>query len=90
MTKSFTLPDVQVGSIIEYRYTSTWAYFQTYGSHWILSDELFTARAKFTFKPNDYFAVKWIRTSCRRAPIRPKMTRTMIWLESNNIPAFQS
>ena len=89
MTKSFTLPEVQVGSIIEYRYTSIWAYFP-YGSHWILSDELFTARAKFTFKPNNYFAVKWISNLLPEGTNPPKDDKTVIWLESKNIPAFQS
>jgi hypothetical protein len=40
LAKTFTLPEVQVGSIIEYRYTHD--IDPNFVSAWILSDELFT------------------------------------------------
>ena len=46
MAKTFTMPEVQVGSIIEYAYTEDLAENLVYDSHWILSDELFTKRAQ--------------------------------------------
>ena len=49
--KTFTLPDVQVGSIIEYYYTEDLSETNIFDSHWILSNELFTERAKFSLKP---------------------------------------
>src|SRR5215831_11113017 len=56
LAKTFTLPEVQVGSIIEYYYTLDLSEHYIYDSHWILSDELFTKQAKFTLKPyhSDY------------------------------------
>ena len=51
LAKAFTLPDAQVGSIIEYFYTQDLSEHYIYDSHWILSEELFTKRAKFTLKP---------------------------------------
>ena len=51
LAKTFTLPDVQVGSIIEYTYTLDLAEYYVFDSHWILNDELFTRRAKFSLKP---------------------------------------
>ena len=51
LAKTFTLPDVQVGSIIEYRYTEDMVENYVYNSHWILSDELFTKQAKFSLRP---------------------------------------
>ncbi|HVW69926.1 MAG TPA: DUF3857 domain-containing protein, partial [Steroidobacteraceae bacterium] len=48
MEKTFTLPDVQVGSIIEYRYRRQLAWMYIYDSHWILSDDLFTHSARFS------------------------------------------
>ena len=51
MAKTFTLPDVQVGGIIEYYYTTDLSEHYVYDSHWILSDELFTKAAKFSLKP---------------------------------------
>src|SRR6202035_5122208 len=63
LAKTFTLPDVQVGSIIEYRYTYDMTENYVYDSHWILSDELFTRSAKFSLKPyeSDYSTmnVRW-------------------------------
>jgi len=51
LAKTFTLPDVQVGSIIEYFYTIDLSEEWIYDSHWIVSNELFTRRAKFSLKP---------------------------------------
>lgn len=50
IAKTFTLPDVQVGSIIEYRFTSDLSEHWIYGSHWVLSSELFTRYARFSLK----------------------------------------
>ncbi len=51
LAKTFMLPDVQVGSIIEYYYTEDLSEKNIFDSHWILSNELFTERAKFSLKP---------------------------------------
>lgn len=51
LAKTFTLPDVQVGSIIEYMYTRDFKEGALFDSHWILSDELYTEHAKFSLKP---------------------------------------
>src|SRR5207248_8567783 len=51
MAKTFTLPDVQVGSIIEYSYTLDLPEYSLLNSQWILSDELFTKHARFSLKP---------------------------------------
>ena len=51
LAKTFTLPDVQVGSIIEYYYTEDLSEKNIFDSHWILSNELFTESAKFSLKP---------------------------------------
>src|SRR5437762_2397212 len=51
MAKTFTLPDVQVGSIIEYSYTLELPEYVVFDSHWILSNELFTKHGKFSLKP---------------------------------------
>jgi Domain of Unknown Function with PDB structure (DUF3857) len=48
LAKTFTLPDVEVGGIIEYYYTYDFSERYIYDSHWILSNELFTKSAKFS------------------------------------------
>lgn len=49
--KTFTLPDIQVGSIIEYFYTYDLKEHSLYESNWILSEDLFTKVARFSLKP---------------------------------------
>ncbi|MGO8985145.1 MAG: DUF3857 domain-containing protein [Terriglobales bacterium] len=96
LAKTFTLPDVQVGSIIEYSYTRDLQEYSLYNSHWILSDELFTKRAQFSLKPflgNSYlvFSVRW---SWQQLPVGTVPPRsgpdTIIRMEANNIPAFET
>ena len=51
LAKTFTLPDVQVGSIIEYRYTYDFSEKYIFDSHWTLNENLFTKYARFSLKP---------------------------------------
>lgn len=48
--KVFTLPDVQVGSIIEYRYRIKYK-GGLRPPHWVLQNDLFQRRVCYTFKP---------------------------------------
>jgi hypothetical protein len=86
--KTFTLPDVQPGSIIEYRYTRTTR--SLYDSRWILSEELFTKRAKFSLRQNMHYSLQW--RSPRGLPegtAPPALDKNVIRMESQNVPAFQ-
>jgi hypothetical protein len=90
LAKTFTLPDVQVGSIIEYHYTVDFNEGYVYDSRWVLSDELFTKRAKFTLKPSPDFALRWswpLGLPAGSEP--PKDDHGTIRMTSENIPAFQ-
>jgi hypothetical protein len=49
--KTFTLPDVSVGSIIEYRYRIQYPSSFVLNSDWHVQDELYTKRAHFSFIP---------------------------------------
>lgn len=66
--KTFTLPDVRAGSIIEYSYSVRWRekpadvlrhpehYIIAFSAaiptaHWVIPDELFTRRARFSIRP---------------------------------------
>lgn len=90
MAKSFTLPDVQVGSIIEYRYTRSWQQYQIYDSRWILSDDLFTRHAKFTLKPSSDFTLTWSWNTLPPGTDAPKSERSIVSLEARDIPAFHT
>jgi hypothetical protein len=59
LAKTFTLPDVQVGSIIEYRYRRNLQDGYVFDSHWIVSEELFTKHAKFSLVPSSYFKLRY-------------------------------
>ncbi len=94
LAKTFTLSDVQVGSIIEYYYTITFREGYFFNSQWILSNELFTRRAKFTLQPNhnDYVPVSF-RWNEHLPPGSPSVTQGadgIVTLEATNIAAFQA
>jgi hypothetical protein len=89
MAKVIVLPDVQVGSIIEYHYMNQLKEYYVFDSHWILSEELFTKYAKFSLKASNYFPVRF---SWQGLPpgVTPKNERGVVHLEINNIAAFQT
>ena len=49
--KTFTMPDVQVGSIIEYKYELRYDDDMLYAPHWILQDDMFQQHEHYIFKP---------------------------------------
>jgi hypothetical protein len=89
MAKTFTLPDVQVGSIIEYRYRHDLTAGFVFDSHWILSQELFTQHAKFSLNAYRGFPLRfsWPQgLPPDTAP--PKDVSGKIRLETHDVPAF--
>ena len=95
LAKTFTLPDVQVGGIIEYYYTQDLPENYIYNSHWILSNELFTKAAKFSLKfyQSDYsqLSLRWSWNWLPAGSSPPKEGPDhIIRMEVNNIPAFQT
>ncbi|HEY6250822.1 MAG TPA: DUF3857 and transglutaminase domain-containing protein [Candidatus Angelobacter sp.] len=49
--KAFTFPNVQVGSIIEWRYTVIWSDNYVVPARWILQQNLMQKRIKFSYTP---------------------------------------
>jgi transglutaminase-like putative cysteine protease len=94
LAKTFTLPDVQVGSIIEYSYTTDLGEYMLYDSHWILSDELFTKKAQFSLKPYkgtyQMFSLRWSWQGLPPGAVPKEAPDHIIRMEANNIPAFQT
>jgi len=91
LAKTFTLPDVQVGSIIEYRYRHNLGYGFVFNSHWILSDALYTRAAKFSLSPYPYFSVRYswpIGLPDGTSP--PQKVHGRYVLETHDVPAFIS
>jgi hypothetical protein len=95
MAKTFTLPEVHAGSIIEFFYTVDFGENLLFDSHWILSDEMFTKQAKFSLKPyhSDYnqYTVRWTWHELPPGTVAPAQGPDgIVRLEASNIPAFQT
>jgi Domain of Unknown Function with PDB structure (DUF3857) len=95
LAKVFTLPDVEVGGIIEYYYTMDFKEHYVYESHWILSEELFTRDAKFSLKPyrSNYneFHLRWTWQMLPLGVGQPTQgPDAIVRLEAHNIPAFHN
>ncbi len=90
LAKTFTLPDVQVGSIIEYHYMYQPQEGYVFDSQWIFTEVLFTLHGMFSLNPNQYFALHWswpVGLPAGTAP--PKDDHGIIRMDAQNIPAFQ-
>src|SRR5438270_833298 len=95
LAKTFTLPNVQVGSIIEYSYTVDLGEYKIFDSHWLLSDELYTKAASFSLNPytSDYapISVRWSWHLLPAGVDQPKQGADhVIRLEVKDIPAFRT
>ena len=93
LAKTFSMPDVSVGSIIEYHYNLNFHDYSLFNSHWILSEELFTRFAKFSLKPyqGEGWSVQWITPAglpTGTVPAKEGPDR-IVRMEAKNIPAFQ-
>jgi hypothetical protein len=94
LAKVFTLPDVEVGSVIEYSFTIDFAEHRLFRSNWILSNELFTKKAQFSLKPYEGRYVKYtLRWSWHDLPpgaVPREGPDHIIKMEASDIPAFQT
>jgi hypothetical protein len=95
LAKTFTLPEVEVGSIIEYYYTYDLSEHYVYDSHWILSQDLFTKSAKFSLKPysSSYsnLGVRWSWQGLPAGSTPPAAgPDRVVRLEVSNVPAFET
>jgi hypothetical protein len=93
LAKTFTLPAVEPGCVIEYSYTLDLKH--AYASHWILSEQLFTRTARFSLKPykGAGFVPLTLHQSWQNLPvgIRPNGAPDgSVSMEVSNIPAFQT
>jgi hypothetical protein len=89
MAKSFTLPQVEKGCIIEYRFRRRLGYGHLFDSHWILSQNLFTRYGRFTLDPYRRFAMRmsW-PVGLPEGTEPPQQSRNTYRLEIHDVPAF--
>jgi hypothetical protein len=57
--KTFTLPDVEPGCIVENRFRQTFSHDWVFGSQWILSQKFFVKSAKFSLLPSPALTLRW-------------------------------
>lgn len=101
LAKTFTLPNVQVGSIIEWKYTEYWDDYIR-DALWVVQDNLFTKRAKFSFvpmvKPGHWIEdgrgdvldrVSWVLVGLPENSKIKTDNNGKMELELKDIPAFQ-
>jgi hypothetical protein len=90
LAKTFTLSDVQAGSIIEYHYMIDFAEYYVFNSNWVLSDDLFSKKSKFTLKPYEEWALQWSWPNGLPEGAKPPVNENkLIHMEVQDIPAFQ-
>src|SRR5947209_6332639 len=85
---TFTLPEVTVGSIIEYKYKIDWKHQQGSDS-WVLQHDLFTIKEEYNLRaepPSPEHQVKWVRLATEANPAVIDKENTSLKLE--NVPAF--
>jgi hypothetical protein len=85
LAETFTLPNVVVGTIIEYRFRlqSSW----TYINQWILDHDLFTVKEHFLFKHAGPFAMSFVVSGSTAKPEKKNETYE---LELTNVPPFRT
>jgi hypothetical protein len=94
VAETFAMPDVQVGSIIEFYYTIHLAKGMIFGSNWVLSQELFTKQAKFSLRPFQYSynpaSLRWNEHLPPGTPSPKQRVDGTVELEVANIASFQT
>ena len=99
--KAFTLPDVQVGSIIEWHYTVYWSDEYVVPAQWILQESVPQKRVKFTYIPasldrfdissghgNTADGVYYIEVGLPKG-VSVKFSNGKDELEMTNVPAYE-
>jgi hypothetical protein len=84
LAETFTLPNVVVGTIIEYRFKlqSSW----TQSNQWILDHDLFTVKEHFSFKHAGPFVMSFVVSG---STARPEKKNEIYELELANVPPFR-
>ncbi len=91
LAKTFTLPDVQPGCIIEYRYHIQFRPGFLHDKEWVLTSELYTREGHFSFQP---FASNWdthplfFRQYGGATAIKPELVNGSYKLVMKDIPGI--
>ncbi len=89
MEKTLTLPEVEAGCIIEYKYRKSLNAEYLYDNTWDVQGDLFTRQAKFAFRPSPLYGVMWIPYGVPRSSPVDKGKDGMIHLDIQNVPPLE-
>lgn len=90
--KVFTVPDVQLGCIVEYHFNYDFEDGFVFNSYWAVSDDLFTRKANFSLVPYQRFAVRWAWPAGLPPGTEPPKIGPdkLVRMTATDIPAFQT
>ena len=95
LAQTFTLPDVTVGSIIEYKYILMLPENTIYESQWTIQHELYTVKQSFRMKPfskelEGYIAGYQVAAVYSHMPpnVKPQQKNGTYVMEVENMPPF--
>ena len=91
LAKTFTLPEVQPGSIIEYKYREIWDSGYLWDSSWTLQEDLFIKHAYYKIVPSSrsIYGTLWQTMRVPKGDQVKKLNGGGIELEMANVPAFE-
>jgi hypothetical protein len=89
--KTFNIPDVPVGGIVEFHFNYDYKDGYVYRSDWVVSGDLFTKVAKFSLKPYERYPVRWDWPAGLPAGTEPPKSGPdgLIRMTAMDVPAFQ-
>lgn len=91
--KTFSLPDVQPGSIIEYRYQLRWSAALLFNTHWSVQKDIPVVRSHFTMIPydsNGEFGSFFTYMGLPQGVTPQKVGRDKFELALNDMPALRT
>jgi len=90
MAKTFTLPDVQVGGIIEYQYRLQFDSMRLYDTRWTIQRELAIRRARLSIRPysGGLTSLRWVMYHMPPGKKLEAQADDTYLLELENVPAF--
>lgn len=88
--KTLAIPDVQIGTIIEYQYDITWDNHSLYFDPWVVKGDLFTVRASFARRPSRALNLRWVGSRLPKGVHVDLAPDGLIRLELKNVPASQA
>ncbi len=87
--ETFTLPDVEVGTIIEYRYRLGWDAGILLNPTWDYNEDLFTRQAHFTLKRYPEYELEYQTQRMPSNTVPQKGSDGLMHLDLRNIPGIE-